>query len=61
MNNVSSGRDLDAFARAPLWDVGLVYRHGTGHGIGMYLSVHEGIVYFYSFIAPNLGVLLKVY
>lgn len=39
------GREIDAFARAPLWDVGLVYRHGTGHGIGMFLSVHEGPVY----------------
>lgn len=37
------GQVLDTFARSPLWDVGLVYRHGTGHGIGMYLSVHEGI------------------
>ncbi|XP_045197728.2 xaa-Pro aminopeptidase 1-like [Mercenaria mercenaria] len=36
------GREIDTFARRPLWDVGLVYRHGTGHGIGMYLSVHEG-------------------
>ncbi|XP_050392395.1 xaa-Pro aminopeptidase 1 [Patella vulgata] len=36
------GRDFDAIARHPLWDVGLVYRHGTGHGIGAYLSVHEG-------------------
>ena len=37
-----SGRELDVYARAPLWDIGLQYRHGTGHGIGMYLSVHEG-------------------
>ncbi|KAK3097125.1 hypothetical protein FSP39_006609 [Pinctada imbricata] len=36
------GREIDAVARRPLWDVGLIYRHGTGHGIGMYLSVHEG-------------------
>ncbi|ESO89364.1 hypothetical protein LOTGIDRAFT_177452 [Lottia gigantea] len=36
------GRDIDAVARKPLWDVGLIYRHGTGHGIGAYLSVHEG-------------------
>lgn len=36
------GREIDAFARRPLWDAGLVYRHGTGHGIGMFLSVHEG-------------------
>lgn len=36
------GRELDALARQPLWKVGLQYRHGTGHGIGSYLSVHEG-------------------
>ncbi|KAL8619055.1 hypothetical protein ACOMHN_020753 [Nucella lapillus] len=36
------GRELDVLARAPLWAVGLEYRHGTGHGIGAYLSVHEG-------------------
>ncbi|KAL3884061.1 hypothetical protein ACJMK2_030284 [Sinanodonta woodiana] len=40
------GREIDAFARGPLWDVGLVYRHGTGHGIGMYLSVHEEPGYY---------------
>lgn len=37
-----SGREIDAIARRPLWEVGLQYRHGTGHGIGMFLSVHEG-------------------
>lgn len=37
-----AGRDLDAVARAPLWEVGLDYDHGTGHGVGAYLSVHEG-------------------
>ncbi|XP_041355020.1 xaa-Pro aminopeptidase 1-like [Gigantopelta aegis] len=36
------GRQIDAVARAPLWKNGLRYLHGTGHGIGMYLSVHEG-------------------
>ncbi|CAG5121574.1 unnamed protein product, partial [Candidula unifasciata] len=36
------GRQIDAIARSPLWEVGFVYRHGTGHGIGSYLSVHEG-------------------
>ncbi|XP_070188539.1 xaa-Pro aminopeptidase 1-like isoform X2 [Littorina saxatilis] len=36
------GRQIDMAARAPLWSVGLEYRHGTGHGIGAYLSVHEG-------------------
>ncbi len=29
-------------ARRPLWEVGLDYDHGTGHGVGSYLSVHEG-------------------
>ncbi len=37
-----AGRDLDALARAPLWSAGLDYDHGTGHGVGVYLSVHEG-------------------
>ena len=36
------GQQLDAFARRPLWEVGLDYAHGTGHGVGSYLSVHEG-------------------
>lgn len=37
-----AGRDLDALARFPLWLAGLDYDHGTGHGVGAYLSVHEG-------------------
>ena len=37
-----AGRDLDALARCPLWSAGLDYNHGTGHGVGAYLSVHEG-------------------
>ncbi len=37
-----SGAQLDTFARKALWDVGLDFDHGTGHGIGSYLSVHEG-------------------
>lgn len=36
------GGAIDAFARRPLWEAGLDYAHGTGHGIGSYLSVHEG-------------------
>jgi Xaa-Pro aminopeptidase len=36
------GADIDAFARRALWAAGLDYGHGTGHGIGSYLSVHEG-------------------
>jgi len=36
------GRNIDILARKSLWRVGLDYRHGTGHGIGSYLSIHEG-------------------
>jgi Xaa-Pro aminopeptidase len=36
------GSDLDALARYPLWLAGQDYDHGTGHGVGSYLSVHEG-------------------
>ncbi|PPD45137.1 MAG: X-Pro aminopeptidase [Methylocystis sp.] len=37
-----SGAQLDAFARRYLWEAGLDFDHGTGHGVGSYLSVHEG-------------------
>ncbi|AKS45676.1 Xaa-Pro aminopeptidase [Octadecabacter temperatus] len=37
-----AGADLDALARYPLWLAGQDYDHGTGHGVGSYLSVHEG-------------------
>jgi Xaa-Pro aminopeptidase len=36
------GQDLDPYARRPLWEAGLDFDHGTGHGVGSYLSVHEG-------------------
>ena len=36
------GQDIDAFARAALWQHGYDYAHGTGHGVGSYLAVHEG-------------------
>lgn len=38
----ASGTQLDAIARQPLWQAGLNYLHGTGHGVGAYLNVHEG-------------------
>ncbi len=38
----TAGMALDPFARRPLWEAGLDYDHGTGHGVGSYLSVHEG-------------------
>lgn len=38
----TTGHLLDGFARRPLWGAGLDYKHGTGHGIGSFLNVHEG-------------------
>ena len=38
----TTGAQLDTLARAPLWQGGLDFDHGTGHGVGSYLSVHEG-------------------
>lgn len=49
---------LDAFARSSLWKVGLDYRHGTGHGVGAALNVHEGPQSI-SFRFGNMTPLLK--
>ena len=38
----TTGTQLDATARLPLWREGMNYLHGTGHGVGAYLNVHEG-------------------
>jgi Xaa-Pro aminopeptidase len=38
----TTGAQLDTLARAALWSAGLDFDHGTGHGVGAYLSVHEG-------------------
>ena len=38
----TTGQQLDTLARLPLWQAGLDFAHGTGHGVGAYLSVHEG-------------------
>merc|ERR1712098_31307 len=40
--NKTKGHCIDAFARMHLWQVGLDYLHGTGHGVGSFLNVHEG-------------------
>ena len=37
-----AGGDMDILARGRLWEAGLDYKHGTGHGVGSYLCVHEG-------------------
>ncbi|GAA5874371.1 hypothetical protein JCM3774_005019 [Rhodotorula dairenensis] len=56
----STGDQLDTLARAPLWSDGMNYGHGTGHGVGEYLSVHESQVgiahsstYFNSPLVPG--------
>ena len=36
------GSRFDCIARLPLWDLGLDFNHGTGHGVGSFLNVHEG-------------------
>ncbi len=36
------GRQLDTVSRLPLWEIGKTFMHGTGHGVGAYLNVHEG-------------------
>ena len=38
----TTGAQLDSFARQSLWAAGVDFDHGTGHGVGSYLSVHEG-------------------
>jgi Xaa-Pro aminopeptidase len=38
----TTGAQIDSFARQFLWEAGLDFEHGTGHGVGSYLSVHEG-------------------
>lgn len=38
----TTGAALDVLARKSLWDIGLDYQHGTGHGVGCFLNVHEG-------------------
>jgi Xaa-Pro aminopeptidase len=38
----TTGRRIEMFARRHLWEAGLEYNHGTGHGVGQYLGVHEG-------------------
>ena len=48
------GQNLDALARAPLWEAGLDYNHGTGHGVGFLLGVHEGPQRFHWRINQNV-------
>ncbi len=45
--------NLDVLAKKPLWDLGLDYRHGTGHGVGYLLNIHEGPNSFRWKLLPN--------
>ncbi|XP_066105421.1 xaa-Pro aminopeptidase 2 isoform X1 [Saccopteryx bilineata] len=57
----TSGLMLEAFARKALWNVGLNYGHGTGHGIGNFLCVHEWPVGFHSSsLAMNKGMFTSI-
>lgn len=47
------GYNLDILARQPVWDLGLDYKCGTGHGVGYILSVHEGPTGFRWYIVPE--------
>ncbi len=47
-----AGVRLDAFARAALWQAGLDFDHGTGHGVGSFLSVHEGPASISPYLRP---------
>ena len=47
------GQNLDVLARGPLWESGLDYNHGTGHGVGFVLNVHEGPQRFHWRISEN--------
>ncbi|KQW72174.1 X-Pro aminopeptidase [Phenylobacterium sp. Root77] len=58
----TTGSALDVLARAPLWNLGLDYDHGTGHGVGSYLGVHEGpqrISKLPNFVALRPGMILS--
>lgn len=48
-----TGQNLDILARQPLWDVAMDYNHGTGHGVGYLLNVHEGPNRFHWRITPT--------
>ena len=51
----TSGVQIDAFARAPLWKLGLEYGHGTGHGVGVYGLVHEPLQGFATSTTTSRG------
>lgn len=55
----TNGYQIDVLARQFLWQDGLNYYHGTGHGVGFYLNVHEGPQGITNFLAPRAKVPIK--
>ena len=55
----TNGYQIDLLARQFLWEKGLNYYHGTGHGVGFYLNVHEGPQGITNFLAPRAKVPVK--
>jgi Xaa-Pro aminopeptidase len=55
------GSRMDSVARMALWKLGLDYNHGTGHGVGAYLNVHEGPQGIGPRSRPNEAVSLSIY
>ena len=55
----TSGKQLDVLARQYLWRDGQNYRHGTGHGVGYYLGVHEGPHGFHNDVPLQAGMILS--
>lgn len=51
---VSSGVNMEMLGRRALWEVGLNYGHGTGHGVGNYFGVHECMLFFPGYSEPML-------
>lgn len=60
-NSSSTGTILDAYSRQPLWNEGLDFNHGTGHGVGSFGNVHEGPLYILTTAggANNLDIFKK--
>lgn len=54
------GRELDILARNPVWQLGIDYRCGTGHGVGYLLNVHEGPHGFRSTVALKPGMVITI-
>jgi Xaa-Pro aminopeptidase len=50
------GNRIDALARFPLWAAGLDYAHGTGHGVGHFLNIHEGPAYLTQTAFGDFGI-----